>query len=52
MLQIEFNPDWKIGDIIRPGDGHEYKIVKKTNRVIAVKRYYFWQKWFDKWVKK
>lgn len=47
-LQIEFNPDWKVGDIIRIGDGHEYRISKKTTTALAVERYYFWNRWLDK----
>lgn len=49
MLEIPFNPDWKVGDIIRIGDGENYKITKKTTTAIAVTRYYFWNKWWDKW---
>ena len=46
-LQIEFNPDWKDGRVIRIGDGKSYKIVKKTTTAIAVERYYFWNRWWD-----
>ena len=47
-LQIEFNPDWRVGDIIRIGDGHVYKITKKTRTAMAVTRYYFLNRWLDK----
>lgn len=47
MLSVDFNPDWKVGQIIRPGDGKTYKITKKTTTCLAVRRYYFWNKWLD-----
>ena len=47
-LQIEFNPDWKVGTVIRIGDGKEYKITKKTKTAIAAVPYYFWNRWWDK----
>jgi hypothetical protein len=50
-LQIEFNPSWQVGDIIRVGDGKTYKITKKTSSAIAVTPYYFWNRWWDKLVK-
>jgi hypothetical protein len=47
-LEIEFQPDWKVGSVIRIGDGKDYKITKRTRNVIAYTRYYFWNKWWDK----
>jgi hypothetical protein len=47
-LEIEFQPDWKVGSVIRIGDGKDYKITKKTRNVIAYTRYYFWNRWWDK----
>lgn len=46
-LQIEYDPLSAIGDIIQV-EGRNFKITKKTRTAIAVERYYFWDKWWDK----
>ena len=46
-LQIEFDPDWKVGDIIKV-QGKNYRIVKKTTTAVAVERYFFFDRWMDK----
>jgi hypothetical protein len=38
---------YNVGDIISLGDNN-YKLVKKTTTAVAIERYYFWNKWFDK----
>ena len=46
-LQIEIDPDWKVGDIIKV-EGKNHKIVKKTSTAISIQRYYFFDRWMDK----
>ena len=49
-LQIEFDPTWKVGDIIKV-QGKSHKIVKKTRTAISLQRHYFWNEWYDKIMK-
>lgn len=49
-LQIEFNPDWRVGDIIKV-QGKNHRIVKKTTTAIATERYYWFDKLMDRWTK-
>ncbi len=51
-LQSEYNPDWKVGSIIRIGDGKDYKITKKVRNVIAYRRYFWWDRLWDRWMDK
>lgn len=51
MMEIEFQPNWKVGDIIRLGDGKSYKIFKKTAKAIDARPYYWWNKLWDRWMK-
>ena len=46
-LQIEIDPNWKVGDIIKV-EGKFHKITKKTTTAMAVERYYFFDRWMDK----
>ena len=48
-LQILINPHWLVGDIIKV-DGKNYRITKKTTTALAVERYYFWNKWWEKFM--
>lgn len=50
-LQIEFDPTWRVGDIIKV-QGKNYRITKKTTTAVAVERYYWFDRLYDKWVKK
>jgi hypothetical protein len=50
-LQIEIDPNWAVGDIIKV-QGKNHKILKKTTSAVAVERYYFWDRWLDRLVKK
>ena len=46
-LQIEFDPTWKVGDIIKV-QGKNHRITKKTTTAVAVERYYFFDRWLDR----
>ena len=46
-LQIEIDPNWKVGDIIKVR-GKNHRITKRTTTAVAVERYYFFDRWFDK----
>lgn len=48
-LQAEYNPDWKVGSIIRIGDGKDYKITKKARNVVAYRRYFWRDRLWDRW---
>ena len=50
-LQIEFDSNWKVGDIIKV-QGKNHRITKKTSRVVAVERYYWFDRLYDKWIRK
>ena len=50
-LQIERNPDWVVGDIIQV-EGKNHKITKLTGTAMAVERYYWFDRLYDKWVRK
>jgi hypothetical protein len=50
-LQIEFDPDWKVGDIIKV-QGKNHRITKKTTTAVAVERYFWFDRLYDKWVRK
>ena len=48
-LQAEYNPDRKVGSIIRIGDGKDYKITKKVRNVVAYRRYFWRDRLWDRW---
>jgi hypothetical protein len=50
-LQIEINPRWLVGDIIKV-EGRNYKITKLTTTALAVERYYWFDRLWDKYVRK
>ena len=47
-LQVEFHPDWVVGKIIKVSD-RNYRITKMTTTAIAVERYYWFDRLYDKW---
>ena len=50
-LQIEADPCWLVGDIIKV-EGKNYKITKMTTSALAVERYYWFDRLWDKWIRK
>ena len=50
-LQIEKNSNWVVGDIIEVED-RTYKVTKLTRTAIAVERYYWFDRLYDKWIRK
>ena len=48
MLQIEFSPNWQVGDIIKV-ENRSYRITKKTTTAMAIERYYWFDRLYDKW---
>jgi hypothetical protein len=44
--------DAQVGDVIRCADGHNYKMTKKTTTAVALERYYWWNKFYDKYFQK
>lgn len=48
---LQFDGDFdtiKVGDIFKLKDGKNYKLVKKTKTAIAVERYYWFNKLWDR----
>ena len=42
----------RVGDIITLKDGKQYKLTKKTRSAVAVERYYWFDKLYDKHFRK
>jgi hypothetical protein len=51
LLEVMFDPKWVAGDVIDLG-GKSYKITKKTSRNLAVTRYYWFNRIWDKYFAK
>lgn len=52
-LGLAFEDDYdpvslKVGDIVSLKSGRKYRITKKTTTAVAVERYFWWDKIFDK----
>jgi hypothetical protein len=41
-----------VGDVVHLADGHNYKLIKKTTTAASLERYYWWDKLYDKYVRK